>query len=237
VIDPAQAERVQMLQLLVRERVIDLRQVDVAGLDLRLAVRHLARASRRHCLAPGTALEAGRVLAPAHAVDPDRGMTSAILGREHRHDAAVGALRGLLARQRVEQRGGIGDVRICGPGIRGSVRAISAGDVSTLFGGPAALVEVAAHLQAGHGERRDAQRTVEHRIEREALDPAVRDHVGRLRMRLHRHGPRDAGPDQHHGGRDREQPVRRHGLDGTLDRAELVRDVLVEDARPFLEVL
>jgi hypothetical protein len=51
-IESVQSERVQVLQLLVRERVVDLRQVHVGGLDLCLAVRHLARPSRGHRLAP-----------------------------------------------------------------------------------------------------------------------------------------------------------------------------------------
>ena len=62
----------------------------------------------------------------------------------------------------------------------------------------------------GHGERRNAERPVEHRIEREALDPAVRDHVATPssgpRPRRSWRSPRS---DQHHGGRDREQPVGR----------------------------
>ena len=56
-------------------------------------------------------------------------------------------------------------------------------------------------------------------------------------MGLDDHHPGDPRTDQHDGGRDREQPVRRHGLHRSLHRAELVRHVLVEDARSLFEVL
>ena len=74
------------------------------------------RARRGGRPAPVAALQRGRVLVPADAVDPHRGMPAAVLGREHHHDAAVGAPRGLLARQRIEQHPAFADVRRRRPG-------------------------------------------------------------------------------------------------------------------------
>ena len=227
-----------MLQLLVRERVVDLR---------RCPRRRASTSAWRYAISPArraaTASPQCRLsrlgaswLHPTPSTQTDAWRPrSSVASTVTTQPSVLRAVCSLVSGSNSD--GGVGDVRVRGSRVRRRVLAVPGGDLGALRGRAAALVQVAAHLQPGDGERRYAQRAVEHRIEREALDPAVRDHVGRLRVGLDRHDPGDARPDQHHGGRDREQPVRSHGLHRSLDRAELVRHVLVEDARPLFEVL
>ena len=228
-----------MLQLLVRERVVDLRGVHVVGRDVRLAVRHLARATRGHGLAPvrgspGWARPGSirrrrprpmrGVLDPPRPARPPR--SRRCFARSARCVSGSNSTVGSATSAYVAR----GFVAAC--------CAVPGGDLGALRGRAAALVEVAAHLQPGDGERRYAQRAVEHRIEREALDPAVRDHVGRLRVGLDRHGPR-AMPDRISitavaiANRPSEATV----WTGRWTAPSWSGHVLVEDARALFEVL
>ena len=157
---------------------------------------------------------------------------------EHQHDAPVRRLGGLLLGERVERgasdracprRRRAGSSLACAR-LRAATSAHSASD-------PAGHVQPAAHLEPGERRRGHAERPVQHRIHREPIDPARRDDVARLRVGLDGHGGRDPAADQHHRRRHSEQPVRGHGLHGPLHGAELVGDVLVEDARALLEIL
>src|SRR5213596_4231984 len=67
-IELGQPERVEMLQLLVRERVVDLGRVDVARLDVRLREGDRGRSLGRDRPGPVAALDRRRILAPADPV-------------------------------------------------------------------------------------------------------------------------------------------------------------------------
>jgi hypothetical protein len=202
-------ERVEVLELLVRERVVDLSGIDVARSHVGLREGRRGRALGGYRSRPVAALDRGRVLAPADPVQPHgRVPGSPILGCEDDHDASVRAPRGLMRRERVEH----GLRRR--PRRRRTMRAgstrrarVPGGHIGALLDGPAARVEVAPHLETGQRERRHAQRAVEHGVQRERVDPAGREDVRRLRVRLDRDHVRHATPDQHHRRRHGEQTV------------------------------
>ena len=117
------------------------------------------------------------------------------------------------------------------------VLAVPSRDLGALGLGASSHVEPPSHLQAGERGRVHAERPVQDRIHREAVDTTLRYEVAGLRVGLDGHARRDAAADQHHAGDQPEQAVGRDRLDRPLDGAELVRHVLVEDARALLDVL
>jgi hypothetical protein len=117
------------------------------------------------------------------------------------------------------------------------VLAVPLRDRGALLRVSSGLVEVAAHLEPGDREGGHSERPAQHRVEGERVHAALRQQIGRLRMGFDGDRARRTAADQHHAGGEREQAVRRDGLHRSLDGAQLVGDVLVEDARAFLEVL
>ena len=127
--------------------------------------------------------------------------------------------------------------RVRGARVVERVRAVLRGDHRRVLLGQAGALEEREHVEAGERRRGEPERAVQHRVERERLDPSERADVGDLAVRLDRDDRREPRADQHEPGRDTEQSVRGHRVDRPLHRAELIGHVLVEDRRALEQVL
>ena len=194
-----QAERVEVLQLLVREGVVDLGQVDGRRRESPRGRRRSRPPARGRRAIPVAALERRRVLVPADAVHPHRVVARHLLGRQHHHDASVHAARGLVGRQRLEGGGGVDEIGVRGARVSRAccrLRTATAAQSSSVH--PLTWryrrISRPATAAAGMPSGRFSTGSSAH-----ALHPAVRHDLRGLRVRLDRDASGEAAADQHDG--------------------------------------
>ena len=243
-----QAERLEVLKLLVREAIVNLGQADLRGgpTDLRQPIRHLSRELGVDRPDPVPRLEARGIGRPSDAADPDGIRMEPLRGRlrgEDEHDAAVRRVRDVEGAQRGEpflrledlihvHAGPVGGERVAQP-----ILPVLRDDLGERFAGGFRAAEERVRLQARHDEGVGSERLVPDRVEGVFYDAVQRGDVRGFAMRLDDGDIDESGLNLHEGVREPLEPVAGDRAHPPQDGPELVRDEFVENPEALVVVL